>query len=541
MEELQKQVRRAAWRLGVQRFVTALGWCWTGALALAAGLILLGKFWPLGVADWIWVAAAGVLGLVAALGWAMLRGRGPVEAAIEIDRRFGLKERVSSTLALSDEERETEVGRALTADAIRRVQRINVNERMKVTPGRPLLYPIVPVVAALLIALLVSPVVVDNPAVAKAKNEQLEKKKIDRSVKKLTRNLAKQREKAKELGLKEAEDILKLLEKSAQDMKKNTPSDPRKAMSKINDLADTIKKRQEQAGGAKGLQEKLRGLKNSQKGPGDKFVDAVKKGNFEKAMKELKDLRDQMANGKLDKKQQQQLANQIDKMQNKLQEMVDAQKQAEKQLQNEIKKAQDAGDAGKANKLQEQLAQLQQQGPQMQQMQQLAKQLQNCSNCMKNGQMQGAADAMKQLEGQLADLQQQLDEMQLLDDAMDQLSQCRQGMCNGGKPGPGQGDGKEPMIGPGLGKGPGGGMRPEQAGDTKFRDAQTKQQVDKGSLVYAGEAHGPNSKGQVAQAIREQTEAAKHESADPLTQQRLPKEYRQSVGQYFKTLGGTGE
>ena len=50
--------------------------------------------------------------------------------------RFGLKERVSSTLALSPEERESAAGQALVADAVRRVEQIEVSERFGVTFSR---------------------------------------------------------------------------------------------------------------------------------------------------------------------------------------------------------------------------------------------------------------------------------------------------------------------------------------------------------------------------------------------------------------------
>ena len=36
MEELKKQVRRAQRRMGLQRFVGVLGWCWFGTANAAA-------------------------------------------------------------------------------------------------------------------------------------------------------------------------------------------------------------------------------------------------------------------------------------------------------------------------------------------------------------------------------------------------------------------------------------------------------------------------------------------------------------------------
>ena len=116
MNELRKQVRRAQWWLGVQRFLGVLGWCWLACLSLALGLVLADKYWPLGLPALAWPAGAIGLGLVAALVWAIARGRGPLDAAIELDRRFQLHERVSSSLALTPEEQQST---GVTPDYIR--------------------------------------------------------------------------------------------------------------------------------------------------------------------------------------------------------------------------------------------------------------------------------------------------------------------------------------------------------------------------------------------------------------------------------------
>ena len=48
-----------------------------------------------------------------------------------------------------------------------------------------------------------------------------------------------------------------------------------------------------------------------------------------------------------------------------------------------------------------------------------------------------------------------------------------------------------------------------------------------------GLVEGPNAKGQAVEEIKGEVEAAKHESADPLTGQRLPRSQRDHVQQYF--------
>jgi hypothetical protein len=540
MEELQKQVRRAKRRLGTQRFVAALGWSCTVALSLAVIVILVGKFWPLGVADWVWPAAAVGLGTLAAAGWAVATGRGTMDAAIEIDHRFGLKERVSSTLALSEEERDSEAGQALTADAIRRVKRIDVAERMKISPGRPVLFPLFPAVLAFMVAFLISPAAVDNPAEAMTDPAAV-KKQVQVSAKKLERQLAEQREKAKKQDLPDAEKVFKLLQEGAKELSAKTPEDQKKALVKLNDLAKQIAERREKAGGAEKIKEKLNQMKDFKPGPADQFAKAVKQGDFNKAMEELDKLKEQLSQGKLDEKQQKQLAEQMDQMKDKLQKMVEAQKEAQKDLEKKADEARKAGRNEEANKLEEQLDKLRQQMPQMKQLDQLAKQMQQCSKSLKDGQMKDAEAAMGQIQENLKDLQKQLDEMEMLDEAMDQMAQCRKGMnckkcggagceaCQGGA-------GKGEKDGDGMGEGQGRGDRPEEKTNTAFRDSQVRQQVDKGSMSVAGYVDGPNKKGDVNEAIKEQMEAAKHQANDPLTGQRIPRKQRQHAKEYFDRL-----
>jgi hypothetical protein len=88
-------------------------------------------------------------------------------------------------------------------------------------------------------------------------------------------------------------------------------------------------------------------------------------------------------------------------------------------------------------------------------------------------------------------------------------------------------------MGDGLGRGRGYGDRPEERTDAKFHDSLVKQKTGKGAAVVVGFADGPNAKGQVTQEISAQLEAARSESADPLTDQRLPRDYRDHARGYF--------
>src|SRR5947209_5904664 len=148
MDVLVKQVRRAQRRLILQQFLGLGVWCWFVALLLATLAIGVGKIWPLNVEGSMWAAGwiggSILAGTLAALIGTFWRRSSRLDSALEIDRRFGLKERVSSSLALRREELESAAGRALVLDAVGRVSRINVTERFRLHLGRKALLPLAP-------------------------------------------------------------------------------------------------------------------------------------------------------------------------------------------------------------------------------------------------------------------------------------------------------------------------------------------------------------------------------------------------------------
>jgi len=547
MEELEKQVGRARWRLGLGRFLRTLGYCCFATLLVAAVLAGLDKRyeWPAPV--WLWPAAALGLGLMGAGLWIWLTRRRPLDAAIEIDKRFGLKERVSSTIALSQEERESEAGHALVDDAVARVRRVEVAARFPVRPGRPALLPLLPAVlgvaAFLLIPAIEKPVEADTDTDAKVVKQQ-----VKRSGEALKKKLAQRRKEASEKGLKDAERLFKRLERQTEDLASGK-TDRKKARVQLNDLAQKLQQRRSELGGSEQVQRQLNQLRDLNRGPADDFAKAVRDGDFKKAEEELEKLKDKLDKGGLDEKDKEQLKEQLEKMKDKLDDLAAAHKAACEDLKKKIDQAQANGQLGEAGKLQQQLNQLMQQAPQMNQLQQMANQLGQCAQCMQNGNMQGAQQALQQMQGNLADLKQQLDEMELLDEAMNQLVQAQNQMnckqcggkgcpqCQGGGNqmgmGMGQGDGQK-QGGMGLGAGQGRGARPEAEVKADFVPSHVRQKLGPGEAVVTGQVEGPLVKGDVEQQIQDEFEATKRGATDPLTDRRIPRGHRQHVREYFE-------
>jgi septal ring factor EnvC (AmiA/AmiB activator) len=532
MEELRRQVRRAQWRLGVQRFASAVGWSCFGTLLAAAVLIAVDKYRPLGVEPWGWLVGAVGVGVLGAALWALGTGPGPVDAAMEIDRRFGLKERVSSSLSLTEDERQSEIGQALVADAARRVGRIDLAEHFGVSPGRQLLLPLAPALVAFVVAMFV-PAARENPAEARTDAEAL-RQQIEKSQQSLQIRLAEKREQARKEGLKEAQDLFLRLERELSEASKAL-GDKSDALAKLHDLADQLEKRRQELGGADTVEKQLEQLKNLSQGPADKFLQALAKGDVKLAMRELEKLKKDLAEGKLDEAQRKALANQVAEMQKKLQQLTEAHRKTQDDLKAKIDQLRKAGQDAEADKLQEQLRKLQQQQPQMNQLQELANKLGQCAKCMEAGQADEAAKMLEEMAADLEGLAEQLDEFKMLKEAMDELDAARQRMlcpkCGG--VGCDECEGDKGFEGEGLGKGRGAGPRPEEENPVDFYNTRTPPKVRPGAGVVVGEVDGPTVKGDVRQRILQEVEKAKAQPADPLTEQRMSRKHRQHAQEYF--------
>ena len=155
MDKLRLQVRRAYWRLYWMRLLRSLTWTLLATLGLALVAVVISKLWPVGIAGDTWLASwlGGAILAGSGLGclWAYVTRQNELEAAIEIDLRYGLKERVSSAMTLSPEDLQTEVGKALVEDARHRVERIDVRERFR--PERTW-HPLLPLATAALTFLI---------------------------------------------------------------------------------------------------------------------------------------------------------------------------------------------------------------------------------------------------------------------------------------------------------------------------------------------------------------------------------------------------
>lgn len=537
MDVLRRQVQRALRRLIFEQFLRALAWSWTATLIVAAIGIGVEKYRPLGVGPTVWIAGALVAGLIAALTWTLLRRRRAMDAAIEIDRRFQLKERVASSLSLDQATRETPVGRALVADAAARVEKLRVGEKFRVRLSRATLLPLVPATAAFLVAWLLNPVPVQQQAIARQEAIEV-KKQIKTSSASLEKKLNERRKKAEEEGLEAAEELFKKLEAGTRELADQENPDRKKTLTGLNDLAKDLEKRREKLAASREVKEQLSQLENLQAGPADRFAQAVREGDTERALNELEKLQKKLKDGELGEAEQKQLAKQMGEMAEKLNQMAKKQQEARQKMEQELAKAQKEGRKADAQQIERRLASMAQQAQRENQMKRLAQQCSECAQAMEQGDSKKAGEAMAEVQAEMQALEQELSEMQQLDDAMQEIADAKDAMnckqCQGAgcKVCQGDKDGKNSRPGHGVGrnKEPG----PELA--TSSYDTSVRQKVNPGGGVVVGEVDGPSSKGGVEQEIQSQFQNVESAAEDPLTGQRLPRGYREHAQKYFDAL-----
>ena len=424
-----------------------------------------------------------------------------LQAALEIDHRFGLKERVSSTLAMHLADRQTEAGQALIADTDARLRRIAVLEKFPLRPSRHLLLPLLP-------ALLLAAVMIFRPPMKETEAEATETAaaqpplEVKKSAEDLRQKLAERRKQAEKEGLKDASELLKRLEEGTKELQTQTQRE--KALVKLNDLARELQQRRKQLGGSgEALKRQMEKVQDVTRGPADELAKALSKSDFQKAAQALEKLQKELAGSRLDAAKKEELAKQLQQLKEKIDQMAQQAKADQADLQKRADQMKQAGDAAAAGKLEDEIQKLQQQGPQMDALQNLANKLGQCSKQMQQGQNGQAAEAMQEALQQMQEMARQQSELKTLDGAMEQLADARRQMNGDQCDGKGEGRwlcraaarrDKDGKPGQGLGKGLGNGARPEAKTNGTFFDSRVPQTVGKGAAQITGLTGGPNLK-----------------------------------------------
>jgi hypothetical protein len=532
MDHIQSKSNMARRRMLSERFINYIPYTLGTLLLLAALGVMIPKVMSLDVDAKIWystwIISAVVIGLIVNSVMTWMSRPTQAEAAAEVDHRFGLRERLSSSLMLTPQDRETKLGQALVADARRRAETLDIPSQFNWGVGRRVLVPILPVGLSLLFF-----VIPDRQAAQAEKTAvTLSPNQVKNSTQPLLEQIRKKREEAEKDGLKDALEVYKKLEGEIEKMQKDAKLDPKQALAKLNEIKDQLVERRKELGSAEALKKNLQNMEKFDKGPADDLTQALKKGDFEKAEDALQELMKKVKDGKLDSQQMEQLQKQMEQLSKSVQQSSQAHEQAKQNLKEQIKQAQKSGDNQQAGELQRKLEQLQAMDSSMAQMQQMADMLAQCQQCMKEGDQQGLQEAMGKMAEQLSQMNQSDGQLQDLDQLMDKLSQCKNGMCEG----EGLGNMRSQIPGRGMGEGQGVGERPEEENDTDHFDSQVRDKMKLGETRFGGKIGGENRKNASKVAVQEDIRQELAAEPEPIDDIALPKTQREHVRNYNNSL-----
>ena len=585
---IDRSVRIARKRLVRQSFVNHLGLGWGVALVLVlvwfiAQPMLLEA--PPESLRWIVLSAALALGTVFAIVRTRMGMPSNERVALEIDNRFQLRERITTAVALPGELRNTSAGQALFADAEHKLAPLNVSEKFPLEPRRHLLG--VPALALAIGAVVLwwNPeamglTATDEAAEAQKLQEQTvaaqtpTKQKVPAPPKANPDAPPERPNKGK--GLKELEEELaKAHDKFAKDPFENSPEKQREKAAELAQLENKTQKFVEQkVDKLQELQEQFQKLDNLNKdkefedGPAKDFNDALSKGDLKKAKEEVDELKKKAKEKKLDEKDREKLERQLDKMKKEL-ERLDRDKEKEKEeqkkereekkkeLQKEIDKAkQENKDASQLEREREKIEKQEKQEREAgEQLRELAEKLGGAQKGLETMDLEKVAEELDQAGKQLEKIEGEVQDFKEAESQLQKLKEERReaasrgdksgkdGETSSGEKAPG--DGKEPgqKAKGGLNDGGiGAGQRPiNEDAKTASQDEKIRSPFDPtGKKTFAGSTRGPAFTKKTEAELGKEIQQRAQEAPAGADAQRLPRDARDSVKEYFEKLGGTG-
>ena len=532
MDIFERQVRRIARRLVLARSLRIAPWCLGAGLLLAAVLIEVGRWASFGVAPQACIAGGLGWGFLTALTIALVGRPTPLAAALEIDRRHDLGERVSSSWSLSAEARATPAGRALFDDTAARLETLALTRPFGIWPPVRKWAPTL--IGLLIVALAWKFDILPEPTAA----AKVEAQRIAVSNEALRTKLAKRSDEARGKGLEEARKLLEKLEQQTASPERAKSGDTKQTLVKLNDLVRQVEERRGNADVAKRLKEQLaRGFEQFAAKPADRLAQALARGDFAEAKRELERMRKEQAEAG---SQQAAAGQQLAALERQLDRLADVAKEHAQKADAARDRAQTAQPGG-GEQRQPALDETPQAAADS--LKQLAEQARATARALEKGDRAGAAERLAALEDQLAELARQSQEAELLDEALDDIAQAKAGVacreCRG--------EGCEACrVAKDAGAAPSRRGWGKETGNRELGRKSSNEapgyaskvagQIGRGEATVIGSLPGTGTRGQVTSEVANQWKQLHDAAADPQTNQRLPPGYRQRAQAYFDAL-----
>jgi hypothetical protein len=546
---IDRQVTRARRRMVAQLLTRTLAVAWAVGLVVAAGWMLAEPYALATPPDWLrWVILGGAITTFSLMAIAVTWHKAPsrTDAALALDDRFSLRERVVTTLSLTPDLYQTPAGTALLADAEARVKEIKVRERFPV--GLPWSSALVPAgaLAVALIALFYHPSF--PTALGESAQTQVapERKK---DIEKKLEELARKPRTPEKPGDRQKSEDLKRLEARLDEIAKKPRDTTQQLRDRIKDLTpleeEYKKLERDKTEKARALQQQLQAkdkmMPNDapKDGPAKEFSKALAEGDLEKAKEQLDQLAKKLQNNEMNEKEKQQLGKQLDDLAKKLDRLAE-----QKDKQDQLKKLAQQGKLDPET-LERELDKIKKDNEKLKDLNKLAQKLGQCQKCLQQGDAGQAAKALGDAAQQVNQMDLDEKELEDLKDQLDRLKSAKNSICKACQ-GDGEGDSEGSrdygnQVTNGRGRAEGAmGRRPDgEQGKIRTFDARQQSPFNpKGQKIFDGYAPGQAFKSKPGVEMAGEIQQAAQQAPDAIEVQRIPKAARDMAKGYFKNLGG---
>jgi hypothetical protein len=568
VQPLQRQIRRVRQRLFLQLLFESVAIAWFIALVAAAGWFAAQPHvLPEASPTLRWKIAAGLVAVAAAgaLVRAALRRPSAVAAALAIDERCGLKERVTTSLMLTPRDSTSPAAVALLEDVNSRVARVLVPQRFPVRlPRSAWLVPLAGTALAL-VALFYKPAIVTPKAVADEKLAAApdDRAEIDKRMEQLRKSggVKKSEDKNRSAELERMESELERLSRQPRD----TKDQARDIVKDLSGIEEQIKKREQQlTERADALKEQMKqaarlSKDNNNNGPAKQLEKALAQGDLQKAKKEL----DRLAQQLKGEKEADRLRKKLDDKNTSKEERAKAQerlnqikskpmtKQDKEDLSRQMKDAKekldrlsrskedkekalrDKAEKGEIDKdqLQRELDRLERDAAKLsendlQNLKDVADKIEKAEELMQQGEEAEAGKTLEEAGDELGQLDRE-GELQELKEKEEECEGAKGAMCEAldGKPVPSAGRRRE-----------------SKETVTNSVEKRERANMDKGKLLIVDTLPGEGFKGPRKPAeLTEEIRRATQEAPEAIDRQRLPRSAGDMARGYFDRLRGEQE
>jgi chemotaxis protein histidine kinase CheA len=435
MSRLDKHVAAVQNRMATMQFIRALAWLSVSLASAVLVVVLMDRIFLLSLPHkMLWLEGGIAAVVVGALAHAIYSRPDPRQAAIPIDQKLGLQEKISTALYMRDEQDAFSKAAVTDAEETARNVVVNLSQHFPLSFPRPAFAAVALIIVAMLSNRFIEPMDLFNRREIKAQ-QLAQKEEGDRA----------KREVEKAISFVAAlppaladNDAIKLAKAELSAMLDKAPNDPAKAnrtaVKALADVNEALKEQLQQNKKYAEAQNQMKLFRSMQQpaegaGPVADAQRSIMKGDFDKALDDLSKVVEKFDT--MDKADQQKAADQMQQMAQQLQQQANnpqEQKKMEQQLQ---QMGMNQQQAQQAQQLMQQAAQGNQQAQQqLQQMAQQAQQQMNNGQGPNQQQQQQMQQMMQQMQAQ-ANAQQQAQQMsqaaQQMAAAMQQAAQAQGG------------------------------------------------------------------------------------------------------------------